>query len=121
MAKLETIQPYVEQLFEDSEVQSQLSRAAANLRGARVRAAKAKSKKQAATDRQLHRRLVAGGQALVAAGQEIARGPQKRKRRSRRGWIAAAAVAGAAGLAATPQARRRLSGLTASRETAATT
>ena len=40
---LESIQPYVEQLFDDSEVQKHLSRAAANLRGARSRASDAKS------------------------------------------------------------------------------
>jgi hypothetical protein len=84
MPKLDTIQPYVEQLFEDSEVQDQLSRAAANLRSARTRAAKAKSKKRAAQDGVLRHRVLEGGKALVAAGQAIAEGPQKQRRRTRR-------------------------------------
>jgi hypothetical protein len=40
MPTLQAVQPYVEQLFEDSDVQKHLSRAAANLRGAGVRAGK---------------------------------------------------------------------------------
>ena len=42
MATLEAIQPYVEQLFDDTEIHKQLSRTAANLRAARSRAGKAK-------------------------------------------------------------------------------
>ena len=57
---LEAIGPYVEQLFEDSDVQEQLRRAAANLRGAKSRAGRARSKKKAAKDPVLRRRLVDG-------------------------------------------------------------
>ena len=53
---LESIQPYVEQLFDDSEVQKQLARARANLRGAKSRAGSAKSKKKALQDPTLRRR-----------------------------------------------------------------
>jgi hypothetical protein len=109
MATLETIQPYVEQLFDDSEVQQQLSRAAANLRGARARAGRAKSKKQALKDRQLHHRLIEGAKAAIAAGVAIKRGPEKRKRRGRAGRLAILAVLGAAGYVATnANARQRL-------------
>ena len=87
MATLETIQPYVEQLFDDSDVQKHLSRAAANLRGARSRASDAKSKKKALQDRRLRQRLLAGGRAAVAAGVAVKEGPEKRARRNRRRWL----------------------------------
>src|SRR5215213_858223 len=75
---LESIQPYVEQLFDDSEVQKQLARATANLRGARSRAGSAKSKKKALQDPTLRRRLANTVQAAVAAGVAIKRGPEKK-------------------------------------------
>jgi hypothetical protein len=109
---LESIQPYVEQLFDDSEVQKQLSRAAANLRGARSRAGNAKSKKKALKDPTLHRRLLNGAQAAIAAGIAIQQGPQKQARRSRRGWLVALAAVGAGAYVATnEQARTKLLGL----------
>ncbi len=112
MTALETIQPYVEQLFDDSEVQKQLSRAAANLRGARSRASDAKSKKKALQDRRLRRRLLEGGRAAVAAGVAIQQGPEKRARRGRRRWLLVVAGVGVAGFLATnEQARTRLAGL----------
>ena len=112
MAALETIQPYVEQLFDDSDVQKQLSRAAANLRGARSRASDAKSKKKALQDRRLRQRLLEGGRAAVAAGVAIKQGPEKRARRGRRRWLLVAAGVGIAGFLATnEEARTRLAGL----------
>ena len=109
---LESIQPYVEQLFDDSEVQKQLSRAAANLRSARSRAGNAKSKKKALKDPTLHRRLLNGAQAAIAAGIAIQQGPQKQARRSRRGWLVALAAVGAGAYVATnEQARTKLLGL----------
>jgi hypothetical protein len=108
MAALETIQPYVEQLFDDSDVQKQLSRAAANLRGARARVSDSKSKKKALQDRRLRRRLLEGGRAAVA----IKRGPEKQARRGRRRWLLVAAAVGVAGFLATnEEARSRLTGL----------
>jgi hypothetical protein len=101
MARLDTIQPYVEQLFEDSEVQNQLSRAAANLRSARTRATKAKSKKRAAQDGVLYQRVLDGGKALVAAGEAIARGPQKQRRRTWRRRLVVVAGLGVAAYVAT--------------------
>ena len=62
---LESIQPYVEQIFDDSDVQKHLARATANLRGARTRADNAKSKKQALQDPRLRRRLVNTAQAAA--------------------------------------------------------
>ena len=112
MATLETIQPYVEQLFDDSDVQKQLSRAAANLRGARSRASDAKSKKKALKDRRLRQRLLAGGRAAVAAGVAIKQGPEKRARRGRRRWLLVITGLGVGGfLAANEEARARLIGL----------
>ena len=112
MAALETIQPYVEQLFDDSEVQKQLSRAAANLRGARARVSDSKSKKKALQDRRLRRRLLEGGRAAVAAGVAIKGGPEKQARRGRRRWLLVAAAVGVAGFLATnEEARSRLTGL----------
>ncbi len=112
MATLETIQPYVEQLFDDSEVQKQLSRASANLRAARSRAGSAKSKKKALKDPTLRRRLADGGRAAVAAGVAIKQGPEKQKRRSRRGWVLAIAGLGAgAFLATNADARAKVLGL----------
>jgi hypothetical protein len=109
---LESIQPYVEQLFDDSDVQKHLARATANLRGARSRAGNAKSKKKALQDPRLRQRLVNTAQAAVAAGVAIKRGPEKRARRSRRGWLVAVAAVGAGAYVATNEgARTRLLGL----------
>jgi hypothetical protein len=112
MPTLDTIQPYVEQLFDDSEVRKQLSRASANLRAARSRAGSAKSKKKAIKDPTLRRRLVDGGRAAVAAGVAIQKGPEKQKRRGRRGWLVALAGLGAgAFLATNAEARAKVLGL----------
>jgi hypothetical protein len=109
---LESIQPYVEQLFDDSEVQKQLARMTANLRGAKSRAGSAKSKKKAVQDPTLRRRLVNSAQAAVAAGVAIKRGPEKKARRSRRGWVLAIAAIGAGAYVATnEEARTKLLGL----------
>ena len=101
MPTLQTFQPYVEQLFEDSDVQNQLSRAAANLRGAGARAGSAKSKRKALQDPKLRRRLLDGARAGVAAGVAIQKGPEKRKRRSRTKWLVVLAGLGAGAYVAT--------------------
>lgn len=109
---LESIQPYVEQLFDDSEVQKHLARATANLRGARSRAGNAKSKKKALQDPRLRRRLVNTAQAAVAAGVAIQKGPEKKARRSRRSWLVVLAAVGAGAYVATnEEARTKLLGL----------
>jgi hypothetical protein len=109
---LESIQPYVEQLFDDSDVQKHLARATANLRGARARAGNAKSKKKALKDPGLRRRLLTSAQAAVAAGVAIQQGPQKQARRSRRGrFVALVALGAGAYVATNAQARTRLLGL----------
>ena len=109
---LESIQPYVEQLFDDSEVQKHLSRATANLRGARSRAGSAKSKKKALQDATLRRRLLNTAQAAVAAGVAIKKGPEKKARRSRGRWLVAIAAIGAGAYVATnEEARTKLLGL----------
>ncbi len=84
MATIETIRPYVEQLFEDSDVHEHLSRSAANLRAARRRAGGAKSKKRAVRDQTLHRRLVASVREAVRAGSSLQRANEKQLRRERR-------------------------------------
>ena len=81
------VQPYVEQLFDDSDVQKQLSRAAANLRGARSRAGSAKSKKKALKDQRLRQRLLESGRG----------GRRRRCRRSSRGRRSARAAGAGAG------------------------
>jgi hypothetical protein len=68
MKTLEVIQPYVEQLFHDAEVQRQLARARRNLRAARSLARRAKSKRRAASDPQLWQRLLGGAGAALDAG-----------------------------------------------------
>ena len=103
---LESIQPYVEQLFDDSDVQRHLARATANLREARERAGNAKSKKKALKDPGLRRRLLTSAQAAVAAGVAIKQGPQKQARRSRRGRLVALAALGAGAYVATNAAAR---------------
>jgi hypothetical protein len=109
---LQSIQPYVEQLFDDSDVQRHLARATANLRGARTRAGNAKSKKKALQDARLRQRLLDSAQAVVAAGVAIKQGPEKRARRSRRGWLVGIAAVGAGAYVATnAEARTRLLGL----------
>ena len=120
MAALETIQPYVEQLFDDSDVQKQLSRAAANLRGARARVSDSKSKKKVLQDRRLRRRLLEGGRAVVAAGVAIKQGPEKQARRGRRRWLLVVAAVSVAGFLATnEEARSRLTGLIGATDNAA--
>src|SRR4051794_41962355 len=94
MAALETIQPYVEQLFDDSEVQRQLARARANLRGAQARAGKAKSKKKALQDEHLRHRLMETARAAVAAGAALKARPGKQRKRSRRKGVLALAPVG---------------------------
>jgi hypothetical protein len=117
---LETLQPYVEQLFDDSDVQKHLARASANLRGARSRAGSAKSKKKALKDPRLRQRLLDSAQAAVAAGVAIKQGPEKRARRSRRGWLLLIAGVGAGAYVATnADARDRVLGLVGARETEA--
>ena len=106
---LESIQPYVEQLFDDSDVQKHLARATANLRGARARAGNAKSKKKALKDPGLRRRLLTSAQAAVAAGVAIKQGPEKQARRSRRGrFVALVALGAGAYVAINAEARTRL-------------
>jgi hypothetical protein len=95
MATLETIQPYVEQLFDDAEVRKQLARANANLRAARARAGKTKSKKQALTDERLRQRIIQSAQALALVATEIKAGPEKQRKRSRRRGLLLLAVVGA--------------------------
>jgi hypothetical protein len=112
MATLEAIQPYVEQLFDDSDVRKQLGRASANLRAARVRAGKAKSKKKALKDPALHQRLAASVRAMIAAGAAIDKAPEKQRRRSRlKALLALAVVGGGAYLALDEQARAYVLGL----------
>ena len=114
---LESIQPYVEQLFDDSDVQKHLARATANLRGARSRAGNAKSKKKALKDPRLWRRLLNTAQAAVAAGVAIKQGPEKRARRSRRSWVVVLAAVGAGAYVATnAEVRTRLLGLIGTNE-----
>jgi hypothetical protein len=109
---LEAIQPYVEQLFDDSDVQKHLARASANLRGAKSRAGSAKSKRKALKDPRLRQRLLNSAQAAVAAGVAIKQGPEKRARRSRRGWLLLIAGVGAgAYVARNADARDRVLGL----------
>jgi len=119
---LESIQPYVEQLFDDSEVQKQLARVTANLRGAKSRANNAKSKKKALKDPRLRQRLLTSAQAAIAAGVAIKQGPEKKARRSRRGWIVAIAAIGAGAYVATnEEARTKLLGLIGQNESATAT
>jgi hypothetical protein len=120
---LESIQPYVEQLFDDSEVQKQLARATANLRGAKSRAGNAKSKKKALQDPTLRRRLANSVQAAVAAGVAIKQGPEKKKaKRSRRGWLVALAAVGAGAYVATnEEARTKLLSLLGQNDSATAT
>ena len=96
--------PHVEQRFEDSDVQNQLSRAAANPRGAGARAGNAKSKRKALLDPKLRRRRLDGARVGVAAGIAIQQGPQKHKRRSRGKWIVVLAGLGAGAYVATKRA-----------------
>jgi hypothetical protein len=120
MSTLETIQPYVEQLFDDAEVHRHLARARANLQGARSRASRAKSKKQVAADRQLWQRLGRGLSATLDAAVVLRDAPQRR--RSARGrWLLVFAAAGtAAFLAANEPARTRLLELAGRHEGSAT-
>jgi hypothetical protein len=112
MATLEAIQPYVEQLFDDSDVQRHLSRASANLRGAKARAGRSRSKKKALRDAALLQRVLIGGREAFAAAVALTQAPEKQKKRSRRGRLLLLAALGAAGfVAANEQARERVLGL----------
>jgi hypothetical protein len=112
MATLEAMQPYVERLFEDADVQRQLARASANLRGAKARADRASSTKKALNDDALRRRLLESGRAALAAAVAIKEGPEKQRRRSRRGRLLGLLVLAAGGMIAFNQpARERVLGL----------
>jgi hypothetical protein len=111
-AKLESLQPYIEHLFDDAEVQKHLSRATANLRGAKSRAGKAKSTKKALKDPTLRQRVIDGAQAMVAAGAAINKAPEKQARRGRRrGLLLITGLGAGAFLAANAGARARVRGL----------
>ena len=75
---LESIQPYVEQLFDDSDVQKHLARATANLRGAQVARGQRQVEEEGAPGPDA---AAASGrrapQAAVAAGVAIKKGPEK--------------------------------------------
>jgi hypothetical protein len=106
MSTLEVMQPYVERLFEDSDVHDQLMRAANNLRAARSRAGKAKSKKGLVQDEQLRRRLAGAIRATAAVTSALAAAPQQQRRDSRRRRVLLVAVIAAGGaVAASPDAR----------------
>jgi hypothetical protein len=111
-AKLESLQPYIEHLFDDAEVQRHLSRATANLRGAKSRAGKAKSKKKALKDPTLRQRLIDSAQAMVAASAAMNKAPEKQARRGRRRGLLVITGLGAGALVATNAgARARVRGL----------
>ena len=111
-ATLESIQPYIEQLFDDSDVQKHLARASANLRGAKSRAGQAKSKKKALKDPTLRQRLIDSAQAMVAAGAAINKAPEKQARRGRRrGLLLIAGLGAGAFVATNAGARARVRGL----------
>jgi len=105
MVGLESIQPYVEQIFDDREVQRHLARANANLRGARSRAGRAKSKKQAVQDRQMWQRVLGGLGAALDAAVAIKHAPEKRSS-SRGKWVLLLGGAGAAAYLATNEPAR---------------
>jgi hypothetical protein len=96
MATLEAMRPYVEQFFDDPDIQQQLSRAGTNLRKAKARAGRAKSTKQALQDEHLRDRLFRASRNVIAAGAAIQQAPRKRKRR-RRGRLLTVVVLAAGG------------------------
>ena len=109
MTTLEAIRPYVEQLLDDDEVHRNASRAARRLRGAKLRAGRAKSKKKAAVDPELYRWLLSSVGAALDAGVAVKNGPQKVKRRKRgRRLLLLAALGGAAFVATNEPARAKL-------------
>jgi hypothetical protein len=110
---LESFQPYVEQLLDDDEVRKHLSRASANLRGARARAGRAKNKKKAVSDRQLWHRLAAMASETLDAAVAVRDAPEKRKRHRGR-WVLLLGVAAAAAVAANAPARERVLAMFAS-------
>jgi hypothetical protein len=87
MAALEAIRPYVEELFDDSDVQAQLSRAGRNLKAARSRAGSAKNKRTAVQDARLRRQLATATHSLIAVAQALDEAPDKRRRKRRRGRL----------------------------------
>jgi anti-sigma-K factor RskA len=97
---LDTLQPYVEQLFDDSDVRRQLARATANLRGAQARAGRKRSKKKALQDDLVRRRVADAARAAFAAGLAIKEGPERKRRRGRRTAVLTLALLGAAAFVA---------------------
>jgi|tagenome__1003787_1003787.scaffolds.fasta_scaffold19348729_2 hypothetical protein len=87
MAALDSIRPYVEELFDDSDVQSQLTRAGRNLRAARSRAGSAKSKRKAVQDARLRRQLANATRSLILVAQALDEAPDKQRRKRRRGRV----------------------------------
>lgn len=93
---LDTLQPYVEQLFDDDDVRKHLARARANLRGAQARAGRQRSKKKALQDDLIRHRVAEAARAAFAAGVAVKEGPERQRRRSRRSAFFALALLGAA-------------------------
>ncbi len=111
MTTLEVMQPYVERLFDDSDVHQELSRAARNLRAARSRAGKAKSKKQLVQDEQLRRRLAGAIRAGAAVTSALAEAPKQQRRSHTRRRLLFVTLIAAGGVAATrPEVRAWVQG-----------
>jgi hypothetical protein len=112
MAVIERAGPYVEQLFENEDVQADLQRAAARARQAYAGARSKKNTKKALTDSRVRRRL---GQSVAAARDAVVaikRGPEENKRKRRRVRLLIVVVlAGAVFLAVNEDARNRILGL----------
>jgi hypothetical protein len=106
VATLEAIKPYVEHLLDDDAVQRDFSRAARNLRGARMRAGRAKNKKHAAVDPQLYRWLLGSLGAALDASVAVKEAPKKARRRRRGRRLLLLAVAGGAAYVATNDGAR---------------
>jgi hypothetical protein len=108
MPTLQTFQPYVESLFDDDEVQRQLSRARRNLSGAKSRAGRARNKKRAVKDRQMWTRLLAALGASLDAAHALQHAPEPPKRRGRRLLLLLAVGGAGAYVATNEQARTKL-------------
>jgi hypothetical protein len=112
MAVIDRVGPYVEQLFENEDVQADLQQAAARARQAYAAARSKKNTKKVLTDSRVRRRL---GQSVAAARDAVVavkRGPKDEKRKRRRGRLLIVVVlAGALFFAFNEDVRNRILGL----------
>lgn len=111
MTALDRIAPYVEQVFENDNVQRNLERSVTRARQAYAGARGKKDAKKAIKDRRVRSRVKESVAAARNAAVAIRRGPELQQRaRRRRRLLVVMVIAGAGSLAASEKVRTQIAG-----------